>query len=289
MSKRSERSARAQARAHFREVMEEGHATDVVATSTPLPSPPPQGGREPTVYAARGGAVNESLIDRARALYEDTVVPVREIARICGVTERTILKYAQKGNWKPRYHWIAGEAGVRHRRWRPTPKFAPVTGAGARFIRREDKDKPFAVGLRANDPAAAARAVVQCERARGMAKEAERRAPRDLAAEKEIEAIAAVGAALAEINAWRRAQEKQQAKKIAQARRDAAARETEDVRWIVSPNGMRFIERRKPARPALCADAARSRCDDALEHALWVAAALALARWEGTLDKRQRG
>ena len=142
------------------------------------------------------------------------------------------------------------------------------------------KDKPFAVGLKANDPAAAARAVAQCERAQRIAKEAERRAARDRAAEQEIEAIAAVGAAIAEITAWRRAQEKRQAKEIAQARRDAAARGRDDDRWIVMPDGMRFIDRRKPAPPKVHADRDRARGAARVEHALWVAVELALMRWE---------
>jgi hypothetical protein len=71
------------------------------------------------------------LTARACALYENSAVPVREIARRAGVTERTIYKYAQKGGWKARYAW----------------QFAPIKGVGGRFIRRADKGKPFARGL----------------------------------------------------------------------------------------------------------------------------------------------
>ena len=47
-----------------------------------------------------------------RALYEDSAVPVREIAAIAGATERTIYKYVAKLGWKRRHH------------------FAPAKGAG---------------------------------------------------------------------------------------------------------------------------------------------------------------
>ena len=47
-----------------------------------------------------------ALTRRARRLYEETAVPVAEIARLCGVTERTLYKYARKGGWKPRYAWV---------------------------------------------------------------------------------------------------------------------------------------------------------------------------------------
>ncbi len=39
---------------------------------------------------------------QVRALYEESAVPVREIMRRAGVTERTIYKYACKGQWRPR-------------------------------------------------------------------------------------------------------------------------------------------------------------------------------------------
>ena len=96
---------------------------------TPLPSPPPQGGREQTEVAAPP----QSLTTRARALYEDTVVPVREIARLTGVTERTILKYARKGDWKPPVRGIA--AGGRTRPLRRSRARARVS-SGARMPAR---------------------------------------------------------------------------------------------------------------------------------------------------------
>ena len=56
-------------------------------------------------------------------------------------------------------------AGAKHalrRERRRQAQFAPAKGAGGRFIRRGDKGKPFATGLKATDPAAARRAAAQC-------------------------------------------------------------------------------------------------------------------------------
>jgi hypothetical protein len=109
---------------------------------------------------------------QVRALYEDTAVPVREIARRAGVTERTLYKYARRNNWKSRYAWIADgarpPARPGRRRWSEASEraaqVAPAKGAGGRFIRRDDIGKPFARGIKALDPAgraAAAKASVE--------------------------------------------------------------------------------------------------------------------------------
>ena len=83
-----------------------------------------------------------------------------EIARLAGVTERTIYKYVEKHGWKRRYRVVARDEAVaranRGRHRLPSPDLAPVKGAGGRFIRREDCDKPIAVGLQATAVAQAA-------------------------------------------------------------------------------------------------------------------------------------
>jgi hypothetical protein len=172
MSRRRDRSLRAQARAIL---MENKPMLDALSAAPAAASPQP------------------SLTERARALYEDSVVPVRDIARLTGVSERTIYKYAHRQNWKPRYRWDAknlarwrpgwsggdapdqgsGKAGARHRGWQPEPAFAPAKGAGARFIRREDIGKPFPAGLKANDPSGAARAAETCAAAQAASAQAE--------------------------------------------------------------------------------------------------------------------
>ncbi|HVG51896.1 MAG TPA: hypothetical protein VM867_09710, partial [Xanthobacteraceae bacterium] len=218
-----------------------------------------------------------SLTARARALYEDTVVPVREIARFCGVTERTILKYARKGNWKPRYHWIAGEAGVRHRRWQPAEKFAPVKGAGARFIAREDAGKPFAVGLKATDPQGAARAAEECVQAEELAAQAQADAARERLKDKALAALEAVSKAIADINDYRR-------KRARQAERDARFEQAALPRegHFVWRDGMQVIVR--PEREArAAARAVRDANAQRAENLMWVAVAIKLSQWEATL------
>jgi hypothetical protein len=219
--------------------------------------------------------------ERARALYEDTAVPVREIARRCGVTERTILKYARKLDWKPRYHWIEGAAGARHRRWLPAEKFAPVKGAGARFIAREDIGKPFPVGLKAHDPEAAASVAADCERAQAVALKAEARAAQARQDEKEIAAITAVHNALAAIPAWRlkRARDADRAAR-------AALRANTDARGFVWRNGVPLIARRvaEYEQRERERDRAGAEPPDRVEEVLWLAVALALSHWEAHLD-----
>jgi predicted transcriptional regulator len=142
----------------------------------------------------RSGAA--SLTERARALYEDSAVPVREIARLAGVTERTIYKYAAKHAWKPRYRW------AQNRGWRARATFAPAKGAGARFIRREDKGRPFATGIKATDPEAAARAAAECRRAQALASQAQAEAEDERRFEDYMRAGAAVNRALDQLQRY---------------------------------------------------------------------------------------
>jgi hypothetical protein len=106
----------------------------------------------------------QDLTERVRALYEHSAVPVAEIASVAGVTERTIYKYAAKEQWTPRYAWAPSRSRGQRAGERVAPDFVPVRGAGGRFIRRADQGKPFATGLKATDPAAAARAAAACRR-----------------------------------------------------------------------------------------------------------------------------
>ena len=148
MTRRS--SVRAQARRIY---CEQAQASQTKAPTADPPSP--------------GGFGGQGLTERARALYEDSAVPVREIARLAGVTERTIYKYAAKHAWKPRYRWAPD------RGWRAEAAFAPAKGAGARFIARSDKGRPFARGLKALDPAGRARALRASDKAARLARAAQ--------------------------------------------------------------------------------------------------------------------
>jgi hypothetical protein len=88
-----------------------------------------------------------------RALYEDSSLPVREIARLAGVSDVTVYNYARKLAWK--------------RGARPL-----VKGAGGRFIPLAEAGRPHARGLKALDPQGAQAAAEACARAGVIADEA---------------------------------------------------------------------------------------------------------------------
>ena len=187
MTRRS--SVRAQARRIYRD-SKQAKAADPSSLrfdgQAPTPDPSPR------FAGARGGGEND-LTERVRALYEDSAVPVREIAAVAGVTERTIYKYAAKHRWKMRYRWAP------HHRWRAAPEVAPVKGAGGRFVRREDKGKPFARGLKALDPAAAAQALAASAAAERAARLAQAEADAELATDALCRAIDCMRAATREL------------------------------------------------------------------------------------------
>lgn len=142
-----------------------------------------------------------SLTKKARALYEGAAVPVAEIARLCGVTERTIYKYAQRGNWTPRYRWSADGGRPRGACWR-ADRVAPAKGAAGRFIRRADKGKPYPTGLHAADPQAATRAKAACAEAARFAHLAEEKAKMAQLEEARFRAMEATADALREYNRY---------------------------------------------------------------------------------------
>ena len=165
----------------------------------------PQGGRE---QAAASGEGVRSLTDRVRALYEDSVVPVREIAALAGVTERTLYKYVAKGGWRRRYarRGEAAAAANRGRGHTAVPGFAPAKGAGGRFIAREDAGKSHARGLKALDPVGAREAAQRCDRAAVRAEDASTAALAAAArrrevrrAESQLRAFALLNAALVDL------------------------------------------------------------------------------------------
>jgi hypothetical protein len=128
-----------------------------------------------------------------RALYEAGVVPVREIARLGGITERGIYKYARKHGWTPRVTRLAaGVASTAQRtaasRGASAADFA-ARGAGGRFIPLAEAGKPHARGIKALDPLGAARAGEECRRA-GVLSEAAAAAALAAAQERAARALA---------------------------------------------------------------------------------------------------
>jgi hypothetical protein len=153
---------------------------------------------------------------QVRALYEDTAVPVREIARRAGVTERTLYKYARKQNWTPRYAWMPDGSrppGRPERRPR-TPareqdqeralQVAPAKGAGGRFIRREARGEPFAEGIKATDPAGRAAAVQAAAQAERAARRARAEAEAEAQCQKHLRLMENVCLACAEYGRFER-------------------------------------------------------------------------------------
>jgi len=166
----SRTSVRAQAQRLYRE---QAAARADLSTSPPSLSLPLKGGGNDC--AAAPPAKPTSLTRRVRKLYEESAMPVREIAAVAGVSERSIYKHARKLNWQPRYRWNAD--GLRPAGAGSGAAVAPVKGAGGRYIRRDAAGQPVQCGLKATDPAAHRRAVAASRQA-AVAAEAAARAAR---------------------------------------------------------------------------------------------------------------
>jgi hypothetical protein len=151
---RREPSLRADARARY------GEAAAALDPSPSVHSVPPY--RAPTKLAQSD---DPTLTERVRALYEGGVVPVREIAALAGVTERTLYKYVRAYGWTPRVTRRSGDG-------RLTAAQRAARGAGGRFIPLADAAKPHAHGLKALDPDGAQRAAQRCARAAALSEEA---------------------------------------------------------------------------------------------------------------------
>ena len=195
-------SRRARAREIYREMAVTPAARSPTTPPTPDPSPP-------LAPLAGGGEkqatrIETALTARVRKLYETSALPVREIATLAGVTERTIYKYARLQNWKPRYAWAADGARPGGAAWRAPLSFAPAKGAGGRFIRREDKDAPFATGLKATDPAGAQRAAAACRRAQARSRLAQAQTDADFRLEEQLRAFAMLNQAAGELRRHRK-------------------------------------------------------------------------------------
>lgn len=205
----------------------------------------------PHFASASGRGEQQGLTAQARALYEDSAVPVREIARLAGVSERTVYKYVIKHDWKRRYRCVARDVAVAAancgRRWQRAEGFVTAKGAGGRFIRREDAGKPFATGLKATDAAGRARAEAACAAAALRARDAATKAELGLVREAQIRAIEDTNRAIA---AWRTfhgevagQEEARAVRKSTKARKDEPARQARRTsRWRSwqQPSGAAF-------------------------------------------------
>ena len=147
-------SLRAQAQRAFRAAAERDERLEGEAPRSSFPkgdprplTPRPQGGGEQT---ALGEGEQTPLTQKVRALYEDSVVPVREIARLAGVSERTLYKYVQKARLAAapcRAAACASAVSTSAAQQRKPRPCVTAKGAGGRFIPTADAGRPVARGL----------------------------------------------------------------------------------------------------------------------------------------------
>ena len=147
-----------------------------------------------------------------RALYEGSAVPVREIARLAGVSERTLYKYVAKqagrsatpghprAPARPRRGNRRAHA-LRRKLRRHVPSRRSKARAGASSA--ATTGPPFAAGLKASDPAQAARAPLPVLQADALAREAQRRRMRSGARASATRPSAIVNRTLDQINDYR--------------------------------------------------------------------------------------
>ena len=211
-------SVRAAARRLYEEMSGEGGLSRNLRLPTPDPSPPLASlagegerdvrvaGVEPNPPSLRFGG--QDLMAHVRRMYEDSIIPVRDIAQRAGVTERTLYKYARKNNWKPRYAWTPDGARPpgrpARRRWSEAREralaVAPAKGAGGRFIRRQEIGTPFAHGIKAVDAAGRAAAAEASAEADRIAERARLEAECRSAWQAKSEALAWVVQGLRQLN-----------------------------------------------------------------------------------------
>jgi hypothetical protein len=150
-----------------------GVAATPVGPTESGPEHPPQAGEGPDGdHGERTSGKPATLLDRVRDIYENTIVPVREIARLVGVTERTLYKYVDRHGWARRHVCIARDEAVRSanrgRLLAPRSGFDRAKGAGGRFVTRDETAPPHQAGLKALDPLGAERVIADCEEARRL-------------------------------------------------------------------------------------------------------------------------
>lgn len=112
-----------------------------------------------------------SFADRLRQLYEQSALPVREIARIAGIADRTLFSYVQRGGWKRR-NWRQ----VRHDEARLVPPEGAGLGSAVEDARHTAQT--YVAAKRHVEDVRAAAAIAAQERAAGAGAAAQERAAR---------------------------------------------------------------------------------------------------------------
>jgi len=189
---------------------------------TPDPSPPPPHRASATGTPAGGGERREPaehslsrdescgpcltpLTGQARALYEGRVVPVRELARLCGVSVRTLYHHVHKQGWRRRRSSVPRD-----------PARSARQRARYRAWKASQPQKPR--GLKARDPQGQAAALATAEQAGALAGAALARAIARQDAEARARMLALLVRALRDLAAVETGE-------LAARRRSAKARE----------------------------------------------------------------
>jgi hypothetical protein len=194
---------------------------------TPAPTLPLSGGGSAHAPAQQQHAGLTPLTLQVQDLYENSAVPVRDIARLVGVHQRTLYKYVQKYRWRRRYN-IPGVAEKPKPPQKPSRFTLQPRGTGGRFVARERASAPALHGLKALDPAAAARAAAACARAKEVSDAAAARARRLREKLSHLRALILLLRAARDLAAVAAAQKTRAARRAARAA--AAAERHEDLR-----------------------------------------------------------
>jgi hypothetical protein len=166
---------------------------------------------------------------QARDLYEHSVVPVREIARLVGVHERTLYRYVQKYRWRRRYNVPGAKPRPKPRR-KPSRFSAQPRGAGGRYLGRARMREPVVHGLKALDPQGAAHAAAACARAKAVSDAALTRARALRGLLSRLRTIGYLTEALRHLAAVLADRRRTAAQRDRQARQQRAEREQLDAR-----------------------------------------------------------
>jgi hypothetical protein len=132
------------------------------------------------------------LTAKARALYEGGVVPVRAIARLCGVSVRTLYHHAHKRGWTMR-NAAPVKGGARERDRRRAQRNALLPKAPGGLLSRG-----------ARDPQREANAHARARHAQTLADEAYAQAIARRASEAELRVLSALVQALALLDGARK-------------------------------------------------------------------------------------
>ena len=137
--------------------------------------------------AGEGEAVDTALMRQAQALYEEGVVPVRDIARLAGVCERTFYRHVKKRGWRRRNVCAARDNAVAAaNRGRP---LTVAKGVSGRFVRRAVAGAPHPAGLGALDPPRDAEGTHACIAAGALSEAAMADAQAEIAARARLRTL----------------------------------------------------------------------------------------------------